>query len=378
MPSRSTRASGAWGLYVHFPFCAHHCFYCDFAVATTKQIPHGRYTDALLSELHARRLDVQGPPATLYLGGGTPSLWSLDELARFLGEVPAAEGAEITLEANPTEVTPERAAAWRRLGINRLSLGVQALSDELLRAVDRDHDAARAHAAIAAVRDGGFRSYSIDLMFGLPGQGLQSWLTLVDRVIELRPPHLSVYALTVEPRTRLGKLVAIGRHAAPDDGLQARMMFGARARLRAAGYEHYEVSSYALPGHHAVHNSRYWDMTPFLGIGAGAHGFVAPRRWSNLRPFRRYLDAVEAGELPTADEERLDADTLAFERLMTGLRRLDVGVDLGADGALFAAAIAEQQAKGYLTIDQTAEGTRVRLTDEGLRLMDGVLLSLHP
>jgi oxygen-independent coproporphyrinogen-3 oxidase len=187
-------------------------------------------------------------------------------------------------------------------------------------------------------------------------------------------PHLSVYALTVEDRTPLARLVREDRIRLPDDGDQADMMFVARDALVGAGYEHYEVSSYARPGHRAVHNSGYWEMRPYLGLGAGAHGFAGGRRWSNLRRVGPYVSAcLESGD-PTEESETPDAATLAFERVMTGLRRLADGVELGPDWARYGAVAAEQARQGYLELD----GTRARLTEQGLRYMNGVLLAFCP
>jgi len=366
----------AGGVYVHFPYCRHHCFYCDFNVAVVRRIPQRAYTDAILQELSHRASRLSRPARSLYFGGGTPSLWEPTHLAEVIAAVRRAPGlmdeAEITLEANPDEVTPEHLSQWRDAGVNRVSVGVQALRDGLLAGIDRQHQAEDVFRAVDALRAGGFARYTIDLMFGLPGQAESDWEVDLSQLIRLDVPHLSLYGLTVEPKTGLAAKVARGAVALPDDATQGRMLFAARDALQAAGYVHYEVSSYCRPGHQAVHNSGYWELRPYLGLGAGAHGFIASERYANIRSSKRYMEA--AGVDPTADLESLSPETLAFERLMVGLRRLDVGVDLGDDFGRFEAEIGRQVARGWLQ----ADGTRIKVTDEGLRWMNALLVAFVP
>lgn len=376
-------SGGGTGLYVHFPYCSRRCDYCDFTLTTPRQIPAARYTDALLAELERRLADHPVTALrTLYVGGGTPSLWPEAELARFLDGVRERcalnPDAELTLEANPDEV--DEAFLERRvaLGVNRISLGVQSLDERRLTALSRTHGRAGAIAAITALsrafEDGRLKSFSIDLMYGLPGQSLEDWLGELDEVMDLaRPPHLSLYALTIEPKTTLAFKIRRGEGQAPDDGLQAEMMFAARDHLAKRGYTHYEVSSWARPGHVAVHNSAYWDLTPYLALGAGAHGFVGGVRYRNETRPSRYVERAMSGEATETSSERPDEATLMFERVMTGLRRLDLG--LVFDAAMrrrWGAVLAEEVARGRLFDD----GERVRLSDEGLRFMDDVLLRL--
>lgn len=365
----------AGGVYVHFPYCKHHCAYCDFAVATPKRIPQREFTDAVLAELALRGGSLGGAARTLYIGGGTPSLWEPEELARFVTALRASPGlaadAEFTLEANPAEVTPERIAAWRALGVTRISLGVQALDGAMLRSADRLHDLATAERALELIAGGGFASWSFDLIFGLAKQTLANWEQTLARALAYGPPHLSVYALTVEPRTVLARQVRDGKVRLPGDSMQARMLLLARERLRGAGLVHYEVSSYAVAGHRAVHNSSYWELRPYLGLGPGAHGFIAPERRVNVRRPRVYIERATAGD-PTESVEVIDPDTLAFERVMTGLRDLERGVDLAPDLGRFLPPALAEAAAGRLRI----EGTRAFLTEDGLRLMDSVLLRL--
>lgn len=329
----------------------------------------------MISELRGRASELSEPASTLYLGGGTPSLWDTEQLEELLNAVSQAPGlgpdAEITLEANPSEVTPAQMARLRALGVNRISLGVQSFQDDLLLGIERRHNGDRARDACRTIANAGFRSHSVDLIFGLPNQTLARWHDDLDAILALKPPHLSVYGLTVEPRTVMQRQVETGAIEVPDDALQAEMMFAARDRLRSSGYIHYEVSSYALPGHRARHNSSYWRGVPYLGLGPGAHGFLPPRRWINIRRPSQYIRAAMSGD-PTESVEELDEATLSFERIMTGLRDLERGVDFGEDWERFAAAAQRQALKGNLALD----GRHARLTDRGLRLMNSVLLDL--
>jgi oxygen-independent coproporphyrinogen-3 oxidase len=373
-----TRPSRPGGIYVHYPFCDHHCFYCDFNVAVPRSIPQRAYTDAVLAELRARAPDLKGAARSLYFGGGTPSLWPAALVSEVIAEAKRGPGlredAEITLEANPAQLTVDWLAAMAEVGITRLSLGVQALHDDLLGAIDRRHDGVTAQAAISRALGAGFQSISVDFMFGLPGQAPDRWAEDLATIAHMGVPHLSMYNLTVEPRTGLYKEVREGRVQLPSEGAQLEMLLTARAVLTAAGFKHYEVSSYARPGHQAVHNAGYWELRPYLGIGAGAHGFIGDLRWSNLRRFNPYMEAAQATGRPAAQQERLTPTLLAYERVMTGLRRLDQGVDVGDDWPLFEAAIGRQTASGRLELT----GSRIRLTDDGLRLMNSVLLDLLP
>ncbi len=377
-----TRLDADWssggGIYVHFPFCVHRCFYCDFNVFTPPRVPHRRYTDAVLSELVGRSDLLEGPARSLYIGGGTPSLWDPREVQRLIDAAAQRPGlradAEVTLEANPSDITRERLVDYRTAGVNRVSIGVQATDDKILKAADRRHSALTARRAVEFALDAGFQSVTLDLIFGLPTQTQGQWRETLDEVLRWDVPHLSIYALTVEERTPLAKMVSDNRVRLPHEDAQADMMFLTRDVLMSAGYEHYEVSSYARQGHRAVHNSGYWELRPYLGLGAGAHGYADGRRWTNLRRVGPYVSAcMESGD-PTADSELIDDDTLALERVMTGLRRLVEGVDLAPVWDRYQATVVQQVSQGYLHLD----GTRARLTERGLRFMNAVLLAFVP
>ncbi|TNF37537.1 MAG: radical SAM family heme chaperone HemW [Deltaproteobacteria bacterium] len=366
------------GVYVHFPYCTHRCTYCDFTLQTPRRVPGRRYADLVLAELALRGPAFSGPAASFYVGGGTPSLWEVAELGRVLdgvrGSLGLADGAEVTVEANPDQVDDAWVDAVRAIGVNRVSLGVQALHDPLLEALTRRHRTSGALAAIGRLARAGLASWSLDFIFGLPGQTPASWREDLARIVDLGAPHLSIYGLTVEPRTLLARDVRRGAVHVPGDEAQLDMLLTAREVLGAAGYAHYEISNYAQPGHRAAHNSSYWDWRPYLGLGAGAHGFDGAARWQNQGRVKRYAEALAAGGLPEAEREVLDAETASFERLMTGLRRLDVGVELGADWPRYADAVAREAAAGRLVVD----GTRIRLSDAGFRVMDSVLVALMP
>jgi oxygen-independent coproporphyrinogen-3 oxidase len=384
------RAGDPFGVYVHFPFCGVRCPYCDFAVDTRAEIPHDDYADAVAVEIAARAawFDGAGPLVSIYFGGGTPGLWRPDALGRVLEAAretfggSAASALEITVEVNPGEVDTERLAALRALGVNRLSIGVQALDDRLLVALGRNHSAAAALACLPAARAAGFDDVSIDLMFGVPGQSMDDWRRAVDAVVALAPEHVSAYALTVERGTAFGSLDRAGRLPRPDDDLVAQMFEAGRAALEAAGLAHYEVSSYARDGHRARHNRLYWSLAPYLGVGASASSFRplddgTAWRFANPRATEAYLRGARAGGGSPAVRqiERRSAANLENEALWLGLRTI-AGIDRAAHRARHRvdplagreAAAARATAAGWLAVDET----RLRLTPAGVLYADEV------
>lgn len=367
--------AAAPGVYVHFPYCEHRCIYCDFALTTPRAIPADRFTDAILLEMEARGVRAA---RTFYVGGGTPSLWPVPQLRRVIDTLAIDAGAEVTLEANPEQCDAAWLADVTALGVNRVSLGVQSLDSQELALLTRKHGVAGAEGSLDALADaytrGRLASFSVDLMYGLPSQTLPGFLAQLDRLVRTwQPPHVSLYALTVEPRTMLAKQIRAGVILAPDDALQGDALFAIRDQLGSQGFVHYEVSSWSKPGHIARHNSAYWDLTPYVGLGAGAHGFVDGRRYANHGRPSKYIDEVLAGRSASASDERVSADDLAFERIMIGLRRVDVGVAWGDDFARFADGIGREVARGRLV----REGERLRVTDDGLRFLDAVLAGLR-
>ena len=282
------------------------------------------------------------------------------------------DDAEITLEANPEDLDEELANAYVAQGVNRFSVGVQSLLDERLALLDRGHDAARGRESVrAAVASGA--SVSLDLIFGTPGQTEASWRAELTDAVALGADHVSIYDLTVEPRTRLDRMIRDGAYGPLDDGLSARLFDLTREALSAAGFVHYEVSSYARPGHEARHNRGYWHGLPYLGIGAAAHGLLARRRWVNVRRPAAYMDAVGQGE-PEASSEHLDEPTWVWERVLTGLRDLQLGVESSTIEALESPAYDSLLERGYLE----RSGARVRVAHDRVPLLDSVLLELAP
>ena len=357
-------------LYIHVPFCARRCSYCDFAIAVRRQVPSADFASAILTEW-SRWQDHESwatAPAiqTIYFGGGTPSRLDPGDVERIIARIGAdravADGAEVTLEANPDDVTPARAGAWRSAGINRVSLGVQSFDSRVLAWMHRTHSAEQVAPAAEAIRAAGIAELSLDLIFALPEELQRNWPRDLELALALRPDHLSMYGLTVEPATPLGRWTARGEVSVPPDDRWAADFLYADERIRSAGYEHYEVSNAALPGRRARHNSAYWTRAPFIGMGPSAHsGFGVHRRW-NIRDWAAYERAVAAGGDPTAGSETLDAAAIRLEQLYLGLRTSDgLAPDLlrpdvlarwvEAGWAAVAAGRVKLQPEGWLRLD---------------------------
>jgi putative oxygen-independent coproporphyrinogen III oxidase len=321
---------GAPGLYVHVPFCETKCPYCDFYSSTTcGDIPH--WLDCLARETDYYK-DVFFRFDTVYLGGGTPSLLDKRELSQLLnsiaGAFDVAGDSEITMELNPDDVTPSKLAAYRDLGINRISLGVQSLSDTELRFLGRRHDANQSLNAIKNIRNAGFNNLGIDLMYGFEVQSIAAWKRTLRRVLELSPEHLSCYQMAIEPETHFGAMRDSGTLTEPGEDLQRRFFLATSELLRAHGYIHYEISNFARSEEYlSRHNSKYWRHVPYLGLGPAAHSFKEGKRWWNVPSVDGYCRALETGTAPLAGSERLTPKQLALERLFLGLRTRD-GIDL--------------------------------------------------
>ena len=328
-------------IYVHVPFCARRCSYCDFAIAVRREVPSTAYVEALLREWAQWQAHpiwtVSADPRsavveTLYFGGGTPSLVDPGAIARIIAQVAAdrtvAPAAEVTLEANPDDVTAEAARAWREAGITRVSLGSQSFDSGVLAWMHRTHSADQIAVAVERLRTAGMTGLSLDLIFGLPAALRRDWSTDLRRALALTPEHLSLYGLTVEDHTPLARWTARGEVAPVDEARYATEFLQAHAALSEAGYEHYEVSNYARPGHRARHNSVYWRRAPFIGLGPSSHSaWGSTRRW-NLREWSAYERAVGAGRVPVAGTEELDRAAVSLEELYLGLRTRE-GVPVG-------------------------------------------------
>src|SRR5437016_2678591 len=262
-------------LYVHIPFCQRRCTYCDFSIAVRKRIPAQEYVDVVRKE--ARGIG-DADFETIYLGGGTPSLLPAEAIATLLHDLTSQcrtphAAREVTLEANPEDVTPDAARAWRSAGINRVSLGAQSFDDRVLKWMHRSHDAARIGAAVHALRGAGLENISLDLIFALPDELERDWERDLDMALALRPTHLSLYGLTVEPRTPLDRWISRGATHAPDEERYAEEYLLAHRRLTAKGFSFYEVSNAARDGFRSQHNSAYWSGKPYVGLGPAAHSF---------------------------------------------------------------------------------------------------------
>ena len=369
-------------LYLHLPWCVRKCPYCDFnSYQAQGALPDEQYVQALLRDLRTELKLVAGRRIeTIFLGGGTPSLFSGRAIASLLdglrAEVELAPDVEVTLEANPGAVDAARFAAFRAAGVNRLSIGVQSFRDAQLRALGRVHDAAEAATAVANARAAGFENLNLDLMYGLPNDDAAGAEADLERAMELEPSHLSWYQLTLEPNTAFHRRPP----ALPDDEAVARIEERGRALLAAHGYERYEVSAYARAGGRCRHNLNYWQFGDYLGLGAGAHGKITLRdegaiaRRSKTRNPRTYLE--RAGSANTAEEERVTTRRqAALEFLMNALRVLD-----GTSAAIFAAragqpmtAIAAPRAAAIARGWLSTEPETLRATAAGTERLNRVL-----
>ncbi len=357
-------------VYVHIPFCARRCSYCDFAIAVRRRTPAREYLDAVLREWRSW-LDhpaVAGSPetATIYLGGGTPSRLAPDVLAELVARIrsdrPAAGSAEVTLEANPDDVTPIAARGWLAGGINRVSLGAQSFSPAALGWMHRTHTADQIGRAVNSLRDAGAGNISLDLIYGLPDEVPRNWEADLDAALGLEPEHISLYGLTVEPRTPLARWTARGSAALPSEARAEEEYLRAHRRLAGAGYVHYEVSNAARPGFFSRHNQAYWERKPYLGLGPSAHSQLGTTRSWNLPAWEEYRRTVLAGGSPVQGSESLTPDQVGLEELYLSLRTLKGVPELRLDPTL----TAQWVAAGWAV----RESGRVRLTVLGWLRLD--------
>ncbi len=381
-------AEDAMGVYIHWPFCLAKCPYCDFNSHVREAVDQGRWRAALLAELEHFGAATAGRTVTsLFFGGGTPSLMAPETVAALIERAGViwrlAPQVEITLEANPTSVEAGRFAGFAAAGVNRVSLGVQALDDAALGFLGRGHTSAEALAAVALARRY-FPRVSFDLIYARPGQDLQGWMRELERALAHAGEHLSVYQLTIEPGTAFHARARRGALAMPDQATAAAFYAATQARLAAAGLPAYEISNHARPGAECRHNLTYWRYGEYLGVGPGAHGRLgrgdAKQSIRQHRAPEAWLAAVEAAGHGTAERVALDRDTRLIEMLLMGLR-LTEGVprrrfarELGAEpeALLDPAALDSLTQGGFLTLDDHA----LTATDAGRRRLDGVLATL--
>lgn len=361
-------------LYVHVPFCARRCSYCDFSIAVRSRVPADAFTAAVGAELRLRFSDrTPWQLDTLYLGGGTPSKLGGAGVARLLDEVRSRaetdQDAEVTLEANPEDVSPDAARAWRAAGINRLSLGAQSFDDGVLQWMHRTHDAAAIERAVDAADAAGFADLSLDLIFALPERLGRDWQRDLERALALGPTHLSLYGLTVEPFTPAGRWRERGLlHEVPDEGYEREFLL-ADELLASRGFVHYEVSNYARPGYEARHNSAYWERVPYAAVGPSAHAFDGDRRRWNTAAYTTWLERVEAGADPIDGDELLTPESRHLEAVYLGLRTAR-GLHLEPGEADI---LAPWIAAGWAIIEP---GERLRLTPKGWLRLDALVQHL--
>jgi oxygen-independent coproporphyrinogen-3 oxidase len=373
-------ARTAWGLYVHIPFCPYKCAYCDFVAlpdGPRVRAWHAPYVRDVLAEarLWAERLRPAAPPATIFYGGGTPTRLEPAALAALhaglVGTFGCAQGAEVTVECNPGTVDEAGLRALRAVGANRLSIGLQAAQDRLLEALGRRHLWSDFEGAWRAARAAGFDNLSVDVMYGLPAQTLADLGQTLGRVLDLRPEHVSAYALQVEEGTVLHARARRGELPLPDEAQVGEHFDLCRRRLAQAGYEHYEISNFALRGRRCRHNLLYWENGDWLGLGVGAHSHWCGERWANTPRLAAYRDALAAGEGWIASRELPDAWRACSEGAFLGLRLLD-GLDLSAYArrygrplaAAFPGAVERLVAEGLCEV----AGGRLRLRPEAVAL----------
>jgi oxygen-independent coproporphyrinogen III oxidase len=366
-------------VYLHVPFCARRCSYCDFSIAVRKHIPAREYVDAVSREWAlVRAADpgaAIGPLETLYLGGGTPSLLPASAVASLcthlrdaFGSAPSLDVVEVTLEANPEDVTAESARQWRAAGVNRVSLGAQSFDNRVLEWMHRSHDAARVGDAVHALRRAGIENISLDLIFALPAELNRDWSRDLDLALSLGPFHLSLYGLTVEARTPLARWISRGAASVPDDERYAEEYLLAHERLAACGYRFYEVSNACRDGYRSRHNSAYWSGRAYLGLGPAAHSYDGrARRW-NVPAWEAYRRALDEGGSPVQLEEVLTPEQRELERLYLSLRT-DAGLPVTACPP---ERVSAWRRAGWVEV----RGESVVCTPEGWLRLDGLVRDL--
>jgi oxygen-independent coproporphyrinogen-3 oxidase len=316
------------GAYIHIPFCHQICHYCDFNKVFFKNQPVDEYIETLGMEMEmfVEKYRDQLHIETIFLGGGTPTALSAPQLQRLFElikqHIPQTHLQEFTSEANPDELTHEKLVVMKNNGINRLSLGVQSFDEDILKRLGRTHSNEHVYNTIQMAKDIGFTNISIDLMYGLPGQTMEQWQHTLEKALELNLPHYSAYSLIVEPKTVFYNLMTKGKLILPGEDLEADMYEVLMTAMESKGIHQYEISNFAQPGLHSVHNNLYWDNVSYAGFGAGAHGYAKGIRYANIGPIKKYMDAVTAGEFPINSTHEVTATESMEEEMFLGLRKV--------------------------------------------------------
>lgn len=369
------------GIYIHIPFCKSRCIYCGFYSTTLLDL-RKKYINAVCREMELRKNYIREPFSTIYLGGGTPSLLDEAELTKlflYINNVYDVDrNAEITMECNPDDITPEFTNMLSRLPINRVSMGAQTFADSRLRILHRRHSSDEVKHAVKLLREAGIKNISIDLMFGFPDESLSQWKEDISAALALNVEHISAYSLMYEEDTPLWKMLDTGKVKEIDEELSLTMFKELVCQLTDAGYEHYEISNFARPGYRSRHNSSYWHQVPYIGLGAAAHSFDLNSRQWNVADLKLYIEEINNGIIPMEREE-LDNDTTFNDIITTALRTSD-GIDLNAmetrlgkryRNTLISAA-GKHLEQGLLEIRHD----RLRLTSEGIFISDMVMSDL--
>jgi len=364
-------------LYIHVPFCARRCSYCDFSIAVRSSTPVDEYVAALRAELDAISRQIDGRTLeTVYFGGGTPSRLGAAGIGAALAAVrehaSIAPGAEITLEANPDDISDVSTLQFRAAGVNRVSLGAQSFDDAALKWMHRTHDSAQIGEAIRSLRRGGIDNISLDLIFSLPAQIGRSWEYDLARAVDLEPTHVSLYGLTVEPKTPIYRWASRGVIVQGSEETYEREFLAAHDMMTAAGFDHYEVSNFALPGKSSRHNSAYWTGEPYIGIGPSAHSFDgSTHRW-NVSAYSAWIRRLGSGASVIEGAESLTAENRSFEEVYLGLRTRH-GLAIGQPEL---EPIRRWESAGWAVVDDPLENPRVRLTPTGWLRLDSLAADL--
>ena len=369
------------GIYIHIPFCRKACHYCNFHFSTTHSLLP-QMIEAICIETELRKTYLNEPIHTVYFGGGTPSICSDEQLTRLFYRINASFSinhlAEITLEANPDDITIDKLLFWKSLGINRLSIGIQSFREEDLIWMNRAHNAHQAYDCIVLAKKIGFENISIDFIYGTPTLSDEQWEQNVKQAIKLQIPHLSCYALTVEARTALDKMIQLKKMDEPDPEKQARHFELLMRWMEEAGYEHYEISNFAKKGSRSQHNSSYWQGEKYVGLGPSAHSFDGHSRQWNIANNALYLQSIAANHLNFEREELTDTQTFN-EYIMTGLRTIEgLSFELiekkwgGKKVAALQSNVVKYKIQGYIEEDEVG----IRLSKSGKLLADGIAADL--